>query len=311
MSDSVSSSPVSSSVASSNNVSKSSTMENSAQKATDSRQVSAESASNVVPEQKPAKRAYKYKADGKEISEELDDNELQSRLAFAKSADKRMKEAAEVRKATEQFIRKLKENPLSVLNDERIMGSAKFREIAENFLLEQIKAEQMTPKQKLQAERDKELESLKAREKQREEEIQKQREAEATKHWQNEYQNTIISALEASGLPKNAESIAEIAKVMKKAMKAGLDMDVQYIAKKVKENYDSGFKSLVQNMDGEQLVKFFGDELLNKVRKYDLSRWQPKNIEVKSPNIPPPAAQTKVANVSPRDFREQLLKRNS
>jgi hypothetical protein len=45
-----------------------------------------------------AKRQFKYKADGAEVTEELDDAELSNRLSLAKAAHKRMQESAKILK---------------------------------------------------------------------------------------------------------------------------------------------------------------------------------------------------------------------
>ena len=45
-----------------------------------------------------AKRQFKYKADGAEVTEELDDTELSNRLSLAKAAHKRMQESAKILK---------------------------------------------------------------------------------------------------------------------------------------------------------------------------------------------------------------------
>jgi hypothetical protein len=144
----------------------------------------------------PVRKKYKYKADGKEIEEELDDNELSGRLAFSKAADKRMKEAADTRKQAEDLFRKLKENPMEILSDDRIMGNKNFREIAEKYLVEQLQMEQMSPEQKMQMERDRRLQEFEAQEKKRKDEEETSKSKAAEQHWANEYQKTIISALE-------------------------------------------------------------------------------------------------------------------
>ena len=111
----------------------------------------------VVAEQPAEKRKYKYKVDGAEIEEELTEEDVKRHLSMSKAAYKRMSEAATTKKQSEQLIKMLRENPEEVLNNEQIMGSKKFREIAEAYLSKQLEEEMLTPEQKYQKQMQSEL----------------------------------------------------------------------------------------------------------------------------------------------------------
>ena len=94
----------------------------------------AEANKPVAPASPPPieKKKFKYKADGAEIEEELDDAEVGNRLSLAKAAQKRMQEAASIQKQTQAFYEALQKDPLSVLTDPKVMGSEKFQQLAES-----------------------------------------------------------------------------------------------------------------------------------------------------------------------------------
>lgn len=252
----------------------------------------------------PQKKKFKYKADNQEIEEELDDNEIASRLSLAKAANKRMQEAAATKKQTEQLLKALQENPLQVLNDDRIMGQKKFREIAESFLIEQLKLEQMSPEQRQQLDRDKELERYKEQERLRKQDEEKQKLAGLEKQYIEKFEKTIIDALQSSGLPKNPKTVASMARLLQLSIKNGIEADSKTLAKMVRDEYQSDLKSIVSGLEPEQLLAMFGDDVANKIRKYDLSKLQLKNpTPTKQPVKTEGGATPKM---SPREFDEYL-----
>lgn len=255
----------------------------------------------------PQKKKFKYKADGAEVEEELDDNEIANRLSLAKGAQKRMQEASTTKKQMENFFKALQENPLEVLNDDRIMGSKKFREIAENYLIEQLKLEQMSPEQRLQMERDKELERYKQSEKERKEQEEQSKQEQLSNQYRQQFEKTIIDALETAGLPKNAKTVSRMAQLLQLSIKNGIEADSKMLVQMVKDDYQSDLKGLIKDLGPEQLIAMFGDDIANKIRKYDLGRLTPKNPVPTKPTIQKEAPIAK--KLSPREFDEQIRAR--
>lgn len=250
------------------------------------------------------KKKFKYKADGAEIEEELDDNEIASRLSLAKAANKRMQEAANVSKQVEQFIKQLKEDPIKVLSNENLMGSKKFREIAENFLIQQLEEESMTPEQKSMKERDAKLAQYERQEKERQQAIEQEKQSKLEQHWAQEYEKTIMTALQTSSLPKNEFTVRRMAELMQKNLDMGLDLDATMLAQLVKEDYMNEQKALIGNASAEQLIAMFGNEVANKIRKYDLGRIQQKNPIPKKPE--PQSSEMATKRMTQREYNEYL-----
>lgn len=260
--------------------------------------------SSVDKSIQPAKKKFKYKADGAEIEEELDDNEIASRLSLAKAANKRMQEAANVNKQVENFIKQLKEDPIKVLSNENLMGSKKFREIAENFLIQQLEEESMSPEQKAMRERDTKLAQYEQQEKERQQAIEQEKQSKLEQHWAQEYEKTIMTALQSSNLPKNEFTVRRMAELMQKNLDMGLDLDANMLSQLVKEDYMSEQKALIGGATAEQLISMFGEDIANKIRKYDLGRIQQKNPVPKK--IEQPTSEVAPKRMSQREYTEYL-----
>jgi hypothetical protein len=229
----------------------------------------------------PQKKKFKYKADGAEFEEELGDDEITNRLSLAKAAQKRMAESATSKRQIAEFVKQLKEDPMSVLSDERIMGSKKFREIAEQFLLKQIEEESLSPQEREYKEKERKLSEYERKDKERQEQEQQAKAKQLESHYTQTFEKTIISALESSSLPKNVFTVKRMAELMQKNLQHGLDLEPQQLAQLVKEDYLAEQRAVIGSASAEQLIAMFGDEVANKIRKHDLSKFQVKNPEPK------------------------------
>src|SRR5512138_624677 len=114
-------------------------------------------------EETPAQKKYRLKVDGEEI--EVDETELTRGYSRAKAANKKFEEAASMRKDMQSLLTQLKNDPLSVLTNPAL--GVDFKRIAEDFLIEQLRQEQMTPEQRAIADKDRQLEQFKRTEEMR------------------------------------------------------------------------------------------------------------------------------------------------
>lgn len=268
-------------------------------------QVTNELPANSSP--KPAvaeKKKFKYKADGAEVEEELDDAEIGSRLSLAKAAQKRMQEAANVQRQTKAFYEALQKDPLSVLTDPKVMGSDKFQQLAEQFLSKKLAEQMLTPEERAQQEKDARLSKYEQEEAKRNEEANQAKARQLEEHYARQYEQTIMTALQSSSLPKNPFTVKRMAELMQKNIQHGLDLEPAQLAQLVKEDYQSELKALIGNADPEAILGMFGEDLSNKIRKHDLSKFQAKNPIPKPGNAPTqPEPKQKM---SPREYTEYL-----
>lgn len=257
----------------------------------------------------PSKRKYKFKSDGQDYEEEYDDESITRQLSLAKAAQKRMNEASMTRKQAESFINALQNDPMSVLQDPRIMGQEKFREIAEQFLSKQLEEQLLSPEEKARKNME---ERLRKYEEQEKEEMTKAEQVKLQKleeHYSNEYQKTIMEALNTSSLPKNSFTVKRMASLMQKNLEHELDLPPQALAQIVKEDYQKELVSLIGNSDASQILAMFGEDTVNKIRKHDLEKLRNNANSPMKPSSSPGNDNVPPKKMRPAEFAEWLKTR--
>lgn len=236
---------------------------------------------------KEAARKLKLKINGRE--REYDEQEVVRLAQLSAGAHEKFAEAAEMRKQAEQFFETLLKDPKSVLLHPELRDRINMRQIAEEFLGAELQKEMMSPEQR-------ELEELRAFKRQQDEAKAAQEHEQLTKTQQaemqalqqraaQEYDRKISEVLSQSNLPKNAYTVKRVAELLHGALTKGYDLDVQTAVDIVRDGYVTDLQSLVGGLDGEPLVKFLGDDLVKKLRKYDLQRLK-SQMEPAQPTAP-------------------------
>lgn len=219
------------------------------------------------------KKMYKVKVNG--VEAEVDEQELITAYQVRKASDERFREGNLRKKQAEEFVNLLRTNPMKVLSNPNL--GIDMRKLAEDYLIQQMEEESLSPEQK-------ELREAKSKLQQFEEEkkaIETEREQAAAqelrqRHTEN-YTKDITQALETSGLPRTEHTVKRMAYYMYQALLKGYDLSASDVADLVKQDYINEHKSLFGGIDGEMLLKLLGDDVANKIRKHDVSKI--KNIE--------------------------------
>lgn len=277
-------------------------------------QVATKGEEESAPEPKESS-LRRIKVDGKEY--ELNEEQL---LRFAQkgaAADKRFVDIAKERKAMEamqetlsqkaeqieSFLQQLEENPIPFLTKK--FGPQKAREIMEPFLAEQVREEMMPEGERRVLEAERRAQEAEQRWQKHEEQQRLQAEEAEANNYAEHYQRTIIQALETTGLPKNEQTVAEMAQYMKRAIAKGYDYTPEQIANLVKEDNtirigafaepyvtqaeaakkSGDTKSLIGLL--EQVEGLFGRGFINVVRWGDLAR-----LRSHQPAAPKPILET-------------------
>jgi hypothetical protein len=74
-----------------------------------------------------------------------------------------------------------------------------------------------------------------------------------------------------------------MAKYIKRATEIGFKMTASEAAKLVKEDILTKQKALVGDLDGDALINYFGEDVANKIRKWDTSRVKTPEANLKTP----------------------------
>lgn len=217
-----------------------------------------------------APEVYEVKINGQTRKYTLD--ELKNKVSLGEAANEKFQKASELSKKHESTKAELKKDFFKVLMSEEVgLTKEEMRTKFESWYKENfIDPETMDPREM----RIRELEREKSEREAREQEIQaaKQKEIEEqeTAKTVEQMQKEIISVVEKSGLPKTRFTAARVAYWMRQNLKNGYNAPEEVIVQQVREERNSLVGSMVKESTGEQLVEMLGEELVTKIRKYDI-----------------------------------------
>lgn len=241
-----------------------------------------------------AKRKYKLKVDGAEQELELGDDEVSVRLQKAMAAEKRMQEAAELRKKAQSLFDTLKKDPKSALKD---LG-VDIRKQIEDELIAEYQAQQLPEHEraimdaKKEAEKYKsEVEAFKA-EQQRV--VQEQLEARVAQETEAEF----LSALERSSLPKNRHTLRMMAEVAMDNLEHGIELTADQLASEVADRAKGLNRNIVTGLKGDQLISYLGEDVVKEILRHSVEK-----ARGAKPFTPP-----EPAKAQPKDDGEDLGK---
>lgn len=269
-------------------------------------------ATNETAQTAAEKRKYKYKVDGQEVEEELTDDDIKKHLSMSKAAYKRMGEAAKEKQQAQQLVKMLRENPEAVLNNEQIMGSRKFREIAETYLAKQLEDQMLSPEEKYKREMEQKLRQYEENERTQKEQVEAKQLEQLQNHYAQEYEKTILTGLQSQGLPKTARTVKRMAELMSKNLQHGFDLEPSQLAEIVRQDYLKEIQELFGSTDSDALLSLLGDGVSNKIRQADLKKLKANNPFKQSAdnNQPYTKAEPKtVTKISKDEWRELLDKK--
>lgn len=247
---------------------------------------SPEAKAPVAPPAAPAKKAYKFKIDDQEVTEEYTDEEVLKHLQKAKGADKRFQEAATLKQQTERFYQMLKDQPLDLI--EKLHGD-KARQMMEERLWAKIQREQMDPKERELVETKERLQQMEAEkkafdEKQQQEQFERLKNQHATN-----FDKEIRDALAANGKPVTSYAYKRVAHYMLQAMTEGRTIAAKDAVPLMDGDLQTDLRAMFETVSEDHILQLLGDPVLEKVRKADLKRVRGGNV----PTPPPPVPQKK------------------
>lgn len=260
-------------------------------------------------EVKSMKEKFKLKVDGEDFEEELDWNDkeaVKNKLQLAHAAKKRIGEAKTEKQKAMEILKAFEDGTL-------LSKHPNARKLAEDLLMAQIQEDMLDPK-------DKEIRDLRSKnekyemtEKQKTEAIRKEAAAKKEFAIAQDFQNTIIEALNKSGLPKTPKLVQRAADLMSKNLDLGLTLTIDDLVTELKGETTNSLKSIIKDADGEQLIAMFGEDLAKKIRKYDLKKLQESQGKVfqngKKPTGEAPRPQADKQYMTPDEWNEEVNRR--
>lgn len=248
-----------------------------------------------------APKMFKLKVDGQDL--ELTESEVIKLAQQGKSADKRFQEAAMTRKEAEELIKYAQDNPKEFFK--RTGKNA--RQWAEEYLLEEIQREAMTPEQKRAWENEQELKRYRDTEKAEKARAEQERMAQLEQHHMKSYDQMFVQALTESGLPRTPYTIKRMAELTLVNVKKKLDLEPSQLAKIVREDYIAEQRALYGSADGESLLELLGKDAVTKVSKAQLAKY--KSSKVNGGKAPPKPSEQREQKHNPVSAWKQMQKK--
>lgn len=266
-------------------------------KAPDSIKEAAKAATDAV-------RKYKVKIDNQEM--EVDESELIRGYSHQRAANKILQQGAAARKQAEEFIsmmrdpEKFYETAKKIGHDPRIL--------AENYLAKQLEDELLDPRERELKETKSKLKQMEEMDRAQKEDMEKRRNDVLKEKYAKDYSDQFVAALQDTGLPPTKPMVAEMAKYVSRAAKIGFKMSPAEAAQLVREDIQVAHQRLIGDSDGDTLIRLLGDEVANKVRRYDTQRLKNPEQGLRTPaDQQDQRARPRPSNgkrMSPKEWRE-------
>lgn len=228
---------------------------------------------------------YKIKVDGEEV--ELSRDEMIKYAQLGRAGQKRMAEAAQIKKEAAELIDLLRSDPEAILSDPAILGSRdEVVKFAQKILAQQLEEEQKSPEIREKEALQKEVEQLRKQMKEESERKQQEEYERLVAQEEAKLQNEINDAIESSGLPASPFVLKRISDVLIMAAENNKEISAKQAMSIVKKEMMRDVKELLGSSPEDALEDLIGSDRIKSLRKKQLAKVkeQAKQVEVPSPN---------------------------
>lgn len=227
-----------------------------------------------APAKPAAEEWFEVPVDGK--TRKMTREELIKHASLGSAAHSRFEEAAKLRKQAETFLSKLR-NPkdaISLLKDPKLgLNQEEIRSEFENwYKTEYIDREAMTPEQRRLADAEARIKAYEEQEAEKKRAEEAQEEEKQTSAEAEAIQRELIGLVEKSGLPKTKYTISRLAYWSRVNETKGIKAPPELLIQQVKKEQRQLVDSLTQASDGETLLGLLGEDVVKKLRKFDVER---------------------------------------
>jgi hypothetical protein len=216
------------------------------------------------------------KEDGKVVKIKLRD--LPQSAGLRRAALRRMDEAARLKREAEeertQFHSSLKEGK-ELRSLIRKYGHDEVQ-LAYEIVKEQLELEKLSPQDQAKYWREREEEKFKAEQERAKDEEQEQRRSAMNKAKAAELRKQVVEGFQRNGLPENPEMIRRFARIMREATQHGQELTIDQGVEEVKLELADETKLIVGEMSGAQLAEWLGEDVMKKIRRYEVDRLKSK-----------------------------------
>lgn len=233
----------------------------------------------------PPKR-YKLKVDG--TTTEVEEQELIRRAQLSTAANKRLEESNALKEQVKTLFNTIKSKPIEALLDPALgLNKEQLRAAMEEwYKREFIDPELLSPEQRKHQELERRLKEYETEKEQTQKSQQEHQLKAQTELAKQDFEKKIITALQTKALPKSEAVIASMARYLELGVKNGLDFSPEMLAETVYNDKLSESQHFLSQFEGEGLLNFLGEEIMNRIRKADLARFKAGKTPTQSPSKP-------------------------
>lgn len=238
-------------------------------------------------EAREAIRKHKVKVMGKEL--EVDEEELKRGYSHQQAANKAMQEGLKKQKQFEEILKELK-NPKTIVEALKKLGHDP-RKFAEEYLGGELEVEMLDPRDRKLREYESKLKQYEEMKAMEEEEKNRSHMESLKQKFAEKYTKDFTEALTKHKIPVNKRTISSIASYVQESARiaqaegfpASSVLTVDEAAQLVQSDLAEVARTIASDADAEYLINLLGEDVANKIRKYDLSRVKDPNAGAKTP----------------------------
>lgn len=251
-----------------------------------------------------AEAKRRLKIDDEEIDEEEVIKIYKERRQHQQVANKTLHEGKAARQQAEEFVKMLKD-PQKFWDVAKKLGHDP-RNLSEKLLVGHIEEEMMDPRERKLKEVEAKLRHLEDLDRQEKEAVEKKRLDGLRSRFADDYTRQFTEALKTTNIPATKGTVAEMAKYIARSAAMGFQMTAAEAAQLVREDILEAQKRLIGDSDGETLIKLLGEDVANKIRKYDTGRLRDPNPPRVAPEDQGKPREKRIPNkrMTPREWRE-------
>jgi hypothetical protein len=197
--------------------------------------------------------------------------EVQKLAQLGAAANEKFQAAANIQKDVQNLFETLKTNPAAVF-DHEALGEV-FTKAAEKYLYDKYSLETMEPGQRQAVLNQRELDKIRANEQARFEEERSNQEIQQRQSMQKRFEEQFSQALEEGKLPTTGWTIKRMAFHLQSALQQGHQPSSAELAAAVRQDIAEENRGIISQVDDpEELIRLIGEDAVEKIRKYNISK---------------------------------------
>lgn len=217
------------------------------------------------------RRRYKLKIDGEVREEEMTHEEAEVRLQKAYAAEKRMAEAAKIRKEDAARREAIRAGKLDALEPEERTA---LRKAIEDQILAEYQEQALPEHERRVLEAQREAEKYRAEIEQYHAEQERVAQEHLERQVFEQTEREFTEALEAEGVLKTRQTLAMMAEVASTALDNGIELTPRQMVAEVNRRLADQTRHVVSGLKGDALAKFLGEDVVKEILRHSVEKFR-------------------------------------